>query len=722
LIKLLKMKTNQLIKSAQIGLLLFLLFSKTDMVSGQEENLNLFDRWVEWTDGKNMLVHHLNDQAFSYLDDRDKEITSLNTKEDWIKRQVKVKDILFNKIAGPFPEKTPLNSKVTGVIKKESYKIEKIVYESRPNFYVTGCLYIPEGKGRRPTILFTSGHAQESFRYESYQIMILNLVKKGFIVFAIDPVSQGERVQIYDPQKNASAIGPTTREHGYIGNQCIISGVPLARYFIWDGIRGIDYLLTRKEVDPERLGVTGQSGGGTQAAYIFACDDRIKAGAPVNYITGFRRLLESIGPQDAEQNFYHVVENGITHADLLELRAPNPSIIIAGTCDFFSIQGARETFAEVKNAYRAFGKEENIGIIEDDFGHGYTKKLREGIYAFFQKNLNQPGDPYDEKVVVSDPGELRITTTGNVATSFEKVETVFSINKKETQILIEKLTKSREQIEKHLERVRLSARELSGYIPPEADLKPVFRGRYQRKGYSVEMYVLNGEGNYKIPLLVFIPSQGSKFSGVIFLNPEGKASDAAAGGKIEELVRNGYVVAAPDVIGTGETAGSGSVAMLIGRSLVGLQAADVIRVVSFIKSRNDIDINKIGGMAFDEMCPVLLHAAAIDNSLTSVSLIGSLISYKPIVCNIFYDPGFAGNAVAGALTAYDLPDLMACVAPRKIALVDLKDQMKQSAGNELVDEELNFPRLVFLYKNLSKNINVIPGNSGLTAIMKWCFE
>ncbi len=398
-----------------------------------------------------------------------------------------------------------------------------------PSFYVTGCMFIPDGKGKKPAILFTSGHTQESFRYPSYQVMILNLVKKGFIVFAIDPVSQGERVQIYDAQKNASAIGPTTREHGYLGTQCIISGVSLARYFIWDGIRGIDYLLTRKEVDPARLGVTGQSGGGTQSAYIFACDDRIKAGAPVNYITGFRRLLESIGPQDAEQNMYHVVSNGITHADFLELRAPNPALISAGTRDFFSIQGARETYEEVRNAQKAFGTEDNIGIVEDDFGHGYTKKLREGIYAFFQKNLNLPGTPSDENVTVLDPGELKITATGNVATSFENVETVFSINKKETQKLIDKIQTSRKQIDQHLEKVKSDSKVLTGYIAPQADLKPVFRGRYQREGYAVEMYALHGEGNYIVPLLLFVPPTGGKFSSVIYLNPNGKIADAAAG-------------------------------------------------------------------------------------------------------------------------------------------------------------------------------------------------
>lgn len=716
------MKKILLLKEIQIGLLLIFIMSKTYPVMGQEENLNVFDRWVEWSDAKNMLAHHLNKQAFTYLYARDKEIASLKTKEDWIKRQAKVRDILMNKIAGPFPEKTPLNAKVTGVLKKDGYKIEKIVFESQPAFYVTGVLFIPEGKGKKPAILFTSGHYQEAFRNPVYQTVILNLVKKGFIVFAIDPLSQGERIQLYDDAKKASAIGPTTREHGYLGAQTLIPGVSLARYFIWDGIRAIDYLLTRKEVDPERLGVTGHSGGGTQSAYIFACDERIKAGAPINYITGFRRLLESIGPQDAEQNMFHAVSNGITHADLLEVRAPNPSLILAGTRDFFSIQGARESYAEVKNAYRILGAEENANYVDDDFEHGYTKKLREGTYTFFQKSLNMPGNPLDEDITVLDPEELKVTTTGIVATSFENTETVFSINKKESQKLLDILQSSRKQVDNHLVKVVEDAKELSGYVSPQTELKPVFRGRYQRDGYSVEMYALHGEENCILPLLVFVPGIGNKFPGVIYLNPKGKIADASAGGKIETLVKKGYIVAAPDLIGTGETAGSGGVAMLIGRSIAGIQAGDVNRVVSFLKSRSDVDINNIGGIAFGEMGPVLLYAAAFSNEIKALTLVGAPVSYSSIVMNKFYDPGFANNAVAGALTAYDLPDLIGCIAPRKVALVDLKDQMKQTADQKLINDELAFPKAVYSQKGVSGNIRISTSTDDIISITDWSLK
>jgi len=720
------MKEILTLKIALSEILLIILFViKTDPVVCQDEDLNIFTRWIEWTDGSHMLVHHLNKQAFSFLDKRDKVIAGLKTKEGWTDRQKNAREVLM-KIVGPFPEKTPLNAKITGVIKKEGYRIERVIYESMPAFYVTGCLFIPDGKkGKKPAILFVSGHAQEAFRYNEYQIMILNLVKKGFIVFAIDPVSQGERVQLFDPDKKASAIGPTTREHGYLGNQCFLTGVSLARYFIWDGIRGIDYLLTRKEVDPERLGVTGQSGGGTQSAYIFAFDKRIKAGAPVNYITGFRRLLESIGPQDAEQNFYHGIMNGITHADLLEVRAPNPALIVAGTRDFFSIQGARETFSEVKKAYSAFGLENNIGIIEDDWGHGYTRKLREGICAFFQNSLDLPGSSGDEVVTILDQSLLNVTPTGHVATSTTNPQNVFMINKIEAQSLLDRIKVSRGNIETHTEQVRAKAKELSGYHAPGEETNSVFRGRYQRDGYSVEMYALHGEGDCVIPLLLFLPSAITHGQAVIYCHPKGKAQDAAAGGRIEKLVKKGYAVAAPDLTGTGETAGSGNVAMLIGRSVAGIQAGDIVRVVNFLKERKEIDRDMIGGIAFDEMCPVMLHAAAFEKSINTVILSGSLISYRSVVMNPFYNQGFCSNYVPGAITAYDLPDLVGCIAPRKICLAGLKDQEKKTARPEVIDEELLFPVKVYAVKKAPDNIRItgFPENDHeIEPLLDWCYR
>lgn len=708
------MKNSYLLYASRAILIFVLILLKNASAFAQEENLKVFDRWRAWSDGENMLMRHLNKQAFAYLDIRDYEVADLETKADWTRRQQKVKNILTETV-GPFPDKTPLNPQITGTVKKEGYNVDKIVYESMPGFYVTGALYLPDGTGKKPAILFVSGHTNNGFRYDSYQIMILNLVKKGFIVFAIDPISQGERVQHYDPVKKASVIGPTTQEHNYLGNQTFLSGVSLARYFIWDGIRAIDYLLTRKEVDPDRLGVTGQSGGGTQASYIFAFDERIKAGAPVNYITGFRRLLESIGPQDAEQNFYQGIMNGLTHADFLEVRAPNPVLISAGTRDFFSIQGARETYAEVVDAYKAFGREENLSMVEDDFGHGYTKKLNEAIYDFFQKSLSNPGNKNHEDVSFLKQDELKITSTGNITSSYENAETVFSINKKETQKLIDQLKASRQKnLETHLNEVRAKAKEISGYISPEDDVKSVFRGRYQRDGYSVEMYALHGEGETMVPLLLFIPETGGKFPGLIYLHPKGKMEDAAAGGKIEQLVRKGYMVAVPDVSGMGEVEdtnyGTNYLAYLIGRSIVGIQAGDVNRVANFLHNRTDVDPKNISAAAFDGMGPAMLHAAALNNKINRVTLIGSLSSYQTITMNKFYNTELTNSFIAGALEAYDLPDLAASLAPRELTLINMRD----GEGNVIDVKEnydMEFVKTAWQTQNAGNNLQVITENS-----------
>ena len=616
-----------------------ILIVNSNFIFAQKENLNVFNGWINWSNGEKMLPLHLNKQAFAYLDIREQEIAKLKTKADWLKRQKKVKDTLM-KIVGPFPEKTPLKPRVTGVIQKEGYRIEKIIYESMPNYYVSGCLFIPDGiTGKRPAILNVIGHSIESFRREPYQIVIHNLVKKGFIVFAIDPMGQGERIQYTDDEKKKVGLykQSSTREHAYANNQCSLSGSSAARYWVWDGIRGIDYLLTRSEVDTDRIGLAGLSGGGTQTAYIAAFDERVKAAAPAGYICGYRRLLSSIGPQDGEQNLYHGIANGIDHADYIEVFAPKPYLIVATTRDFFSIQGARETYREVKKAYKAFGKGENLKITEDNYGHGYTKKNREAMYKFFQEALNLPGSSIDEDLEILEMEELNVTPTGQLM-SYLNGETISGINKKETEKLIDKLEESRKNINGHLASVKQKAIELSGYGIPYGDEKVVFRGRYQRNGYSVEMYALSGEGDYVIPMLLMVPDECGKFPAIIYIHPEGKDTDASAGGTIEELVRKGFIVAAPDILGIGETKNNstypgrpGSGAVIIGRSIVGIQAGDIVRVVNMLKNREDVNKYKIGAVTFDELCPALLHAAAFEPSISRTALIGAPISYREII-------------------------------------------------------------------------------------------
>jgi hypothetical protein len=669
------------------------------------------------------LYNHYANQAFRFLDQREAEIAGLSTKESWLERQKKVKETLL-KIVGPFPQKTPLNAQITGALQKDGYRVEKILFESQPGFYVTAAMFIPDQTlEKTAAIIFASGHYADAFRTPEYQQVILNFVKKGFVVFAFDPIGQGERVQYYDPKLEKSVVGNCVYEHCYAGAQCLLIGSSMARYMIWDGIRAVDYLVTRKEVDPQRIGITGHSGGGTQSAYIAAFDDRILAVAPECFITNMRRLWEGIGPQDAEQNFFHGIASGIDLPDLLEVRAPKPALVISTTRDFFSIQGARETGNEVEKIYSAFGADENFSRVEDDGPHGVTQKNRKARNAFFQKHLNLPGDSTDHEVDFLTPEELQITETGQVATSLGG-ETVFTLNRKETQSKIDQIIHSRKNLDSHLQNCVISAKSLSGYLAPHKIEEAVFTGRIRKDHYVIEKYLLKGEGDYPIPFLLFLPETQSG-PPILYLHPLGKEKEAAEGGEIEWFVTNGHPVLAPDLVATGEMgpdltlwgtfdSNLGTVsykhwfgAVQTGRSVVGIYAADIQRLVLYLKQRTDIRSEEIVGIAKGNCCPGLLHSAVFEHAFSRIALIDPLISYRSIAMNPYYFAEAVPPVVAGALTASDLPDLAAAFAPNRLLFVNVRNQLGNPVSEQDLQVDFAVVHSTFFHAKAEKNLKIV---------------
>ncbi len=707
----------------------FLLFAAVSLglipgSAAQVEDLSVLGGWIQWSAAPSLLQQRLNSVAFQQLASRKAVVLSLRSAEDWRARQSDVRAAL-QEVLGPFPEKSPLKARTLGTLKKDGYAIEKVVFESLPGFHVTGCLFIPSGSGARmPAILNVIGHTDIAFRAPSYQRLIQNLVRKGFVVFAMDPVGQGERLQYYDPEQKRSLVGGATAEHSYFGRQCFLAGSSAARYFAWDGIRAIDYLTSRPEVDPGRIGVTGISGGGTQTSYIAALDDRVLAAAPACYIAGFRRLLESIGPQDAEQNLNAGLMHGIDHADFLEVRAPRPTLVVSTTRDFFSIQGARETFEEAKQAFRAMSAEENLSMAEDDSGHGYTKKTREAIYRFFQRYLNNPGDSAEEDLTPLPLAELTVTGTGQVTDSLGG-ETVFTLNRTVAEKLAARLEESRRKVPAHLERVKTEARRLTGYQAAGDLSGVVFRGRYARPGYHIEMYALPVQQEYVLPVLLLLPDTGSNHRALIYLHPQGKSAAAAPGGEMELLLKRGYAVLAPDLSGVGELGRANDatsfLGVLSGRSMVGLRAAEIACCLQFLRNRPGIDGNDIGAVARGGMAIPLLHAAAFEESLRKIALIEPLVSFQAIVMNRYYnlDPG---ALVANALTAYDLPDLAAAIAPRRLAIIDAVDHLQTPAAPDLIEKSYEIVRRCYSGRGSTGNLTIgisVPGQTLAETLGPW---
>lgn len=706
--------------------IIILIISFAGPAHAQKELDVITGGWMQYSDATNSLYHHLTGLCYTLLDKREEKISGINTLPSWQERQKFVRETL-NDIVGPFPEKTALNARVVRTIDKGSFRVEHIIYESLPGFYVTSSLYIPGKMKRRdkaPAVIYCSGHSAEGYRSTVYQHVILNLVTKGFIVFAFDPVGQGERLEYFDPATGKSVVGGPTKEHSYPGGQAFITGASQARYMIWDGIRAVDYLLTRREVDPSRIGITGRSGGGTQSSYIAAFDERILAAAPENYITNYRRLLQSIGPQDAEQVMFHFLYRGLDHPDLLLVRAPKPTMMITTTRDMFSIQGAMETEKEVSQIYKAYGQSENFIRAEDDDVHASTKKNRETMYAFFRRHLNNPGSIADETIEQLTAEELRVTETGQISTSL-KGETVFSLNRKEAELRLKELNEARSNADVFSNGLLASAKKMIGYLEPSADDQPVFTGRIRRDKYAIEKYFIRGEGDYVIPYLLFRPSLWNN-KAILYLNPAGKSAEADTDGEIERLVMQGMAVLAPDLPGYGEI-GPGSfrgdaffdgvshnlwyASILAGRSITGIHTGDIVKLIRIMKK--ECPYAEIIGFARKEMTPVLLHSALIDKSITAMILAEPYSSFRSIVMNRFYNTKFILSAVPAGLTAYDLPDLVAAFAPRKLFIAGMTDA---NGTNTDINDDIQIIRNEYSRKNAVDRLRI---EADLSSVNSW---
>ena len=671
-----------------------LLFSLDKPVLAQQEDLSVFGYWkYEQGNTGQILYKHLSNTAFGQLDARQNVIEKLVTKADWIKRQSEIRAKLA-KAVGPFPEKNPLNPVITGKLKRDGFTVEKLYFESRPGYHVTAAMFIPDKRQEKaPAIIFCSGHSENGFRSEAYQRIMLNYVKKGFIVLAFDPIGQGERIQYVPGELQKSA----THEHSYPGAQSFISGIPAANYFIWDGIRSVDYLLTRKEVDPARIGITGRSGGGTQSAYIAAMDDRILAAAPENYITSFDKLLRSNGPQDAEQNLMHGIKNGIDMSDFLTVRVPKPGLIVATTMDIFSIQGARDAFAETKRAYLAFGKAGDIQMTEDDAGHASTLKNREASYAFFQKYLSNPGSAADEKIEFFTDEELHVTPGGKAIASL-KGESMFSLNEKYSTGVLKKREDARKATPTYQKDLINKISAIAGYTKPKGNHPVVFSGRLQRADYAIEKYLIKGGGEYQLPLLWLKPKKASGKT-VLLLDDQGKTEALQKGELAEKLVRAGYEVVLPDLSGIGEL-GNGYLkggdsmidktslnlwfyGVLTQKSLVAVRAEEIAIVADFVKRSGNAGTS-LSAVASGTVTADLLHAASFENPFSKLVMIQPLVSYQSIVSERLYKTKFVLSSVPGALPVYDLPDLVENVAGKGLLLIN----PVKATDQEMTQDEL----------------------------------
>lgn len=326
----------------------------------------------------------------------------------------------LDRVFGPWPERTPLNLRVTGELDRGAYRVRKLLFDSRPGFTVSANLYLPQGAaGPRPAVLSPCGHSWLAKAGDCYQEYAQALARLGYVVLIYDPMGQAERLQYPDGQ-GESLFGPgpsypSVLEHNAMDRQLSLTGDWIGRWFVWDGIRALDVLLAQDGVDPTRVGVTGVSGGGTMTAYAVACDPRLTMAGPCCWVTSWYHNMLNEEPLDAEQCPPGILAAGLEQSDLLLARAPNPLLLLTEEQDFFDQRGSQEAFERIRHVYRLLGAEERAAYYVGPGTHGYWKGAREAMCAFFNRQAGVNAPSPEDALVLEQPAALCCTPTGQVS-------------------------------------------------------------------------------------------------------------------------------------------------------------------------------------------------------------------------------------------------------------------------------------------------------------------
>lgn len=386
-------------------------------------------------DTRDQLKRHIFERADRAFAAGDEARDALDSLERLRARQAAMKDAFLASIGGLPSTDAPLRAETVGTAQGSGYRVENVIYESRPGHYVTSNLYLPDRREERSAaVLFVSGHEYEAKHSGYYHEVCLRFVQAGLIVLAIDPIGQGERLSFDAADSANNGVIWGTREHQHFGVKCHFLGESIARYFIHDAIRAVDYLCERPEVDPARIGITGNSGGGTQTAMMMVCDDRLAAAAPATFIMNRRQYMHAGGVQDAEQVWPGLTAVGFDHEDLLLTFAPKPLLVLAVQYDFFPIEATRRTVARCGRFWDMHGKAGLLRMEEDASTHRYTDRLARAAAAFFREQLavRIPSAPEADRVPsspLSPLSPLRVeqllcTRTGQIVQDKPHAKTV----------------------------------------------------------------------------------------------------------------------------------------------------------------------------------------------------------------------------------------------------------------------------------------------------------
>ncbi|MEN8230004.1 MAG: hypothetical protein ABFS38_17725 [Bacteroidota bacterium] len=516
-------------------------------------------------------------------------------------------------------KRSDLNIRHTGTIQEDGFRIEKLYYESLPGLYVPANLYIPDGMEEPgPAILYLCGHSiTQKVRYQPYPRKFAEL---GFVCLIIETIQMGE---------------VRGEHHGCYARgwfQLYSRGYNPGGVELWNAIRGLDLLSERPEVDPEKLGVTGLSGGGSQSWYIAAADPRVKAASPV---CGASTLKAQITTRTVDGHcdcMMPINTYQIDFQDIGALIAPRPLLIAQADRDGLNtIESVRELYNDTKKMYDLYGVPENLGLVESPGGHSYHKISRQEIHSFFIEHLmgervppEETGDIDESAENLLTDDELRVYTDG-----IPSDDRTTTIQDSFVKLHEDPAISNEQDLESYRDSVKqfLNSRTFGAFPKVEVpfDSRLEFRSLDGAKfGWNIHSFTSEEEWRLKVDIRWRNDPDNRKPLMIVLRNYDEDRweSESSVSGLEEE-----WNIAYLEVRGVGENGWDPSLQWHVrrasawtGRTIASMQVYDVLRSIDFCRTLDGVDPGKIGIAARDEMTVVAMYAALLDGNCHTLVL------------------------------------------------------------------------------------------------------
>ncbi|WP_321285888.1 acetylxylan esterase [uncultured Sunxiuqinia sp.] len=574
----------------------------------------------------------------------------------------------YKKIIGNFPEKAALNAQIIGSSQYDGFRIEKIIFESIPNRFVTANMYLPDGDGPFAAVVKLCGHGLGG-KIPASQAAIL-CARNGIATLVVDPIGQGERIQFVDADSKAQTRGATT-EHTLLNSGANLLGASLAAYEFWDNHRAVDYLVSRTDIDKTRIGAFGSSGGGTQTSYLVGLDDRIQVATVCSYFSKRERVLELDGPSDGCQHIPYEGREQLEIADFVLMMAPKPVLIMSGKYDFVDYWGATQAFDELKLAYTALEVPEKVSLFTIENGHGMPKPKREAMVSWFRRWMFQDTIAVKETDQPNIPAaDLQCTPTGQVITS---ISGNVSIPEYHLKLANEYEAERDDFLQKYNAEVSQKVMEILGISLPNEEIEVEQTGLINSRNYDLIKYQIVRRGQMPIPCIVVKPETIDPESPVVlYLNEGGKNEILSDETTLSSFVNQHQILICADLRGFGETADPLSLndtkywnreyrnamtSMHIGKPIVGQRVIDIFSLLDFCKSNSLLASHPVQLKANGGYGPAAIHATFLDSRIENTEVFRSVKSYVEYLENTMQRDVYS-NVLYGVLNYYDLADLI----------------------------------------------------------------